>query len=145
MEKIYIKNEKLFKNKTQMVIYIILFCLLIYGFIYFGKKDYKVKVSDNERFASEFSLVSKDNVFKYVNGLISNISKDNRIVVEVVYAQVAYREKQILVQDRSKSQWMKAISDIQKTEKGIKFKYLDLQLEPKEIEFITIQNNPYKQ
>lgn len=40
---------------------------------------------------------------------------------------------------------MKAISDIQKTEKGIKFKYLDLQLEPKEIEFITIQNNPYKQ
>ena len=67
MEKIYIKNEKLFKNKTQMVIYIILFCLLIYGFIYFVKKDYKVKVSDNERFASEFSLVSKDNVFKYVN------------------------------------------------------------------------------
>ena len=67
MEKIYIKNEKLFKNKTQMVIYIILFCLLIYGFIYFGKKDYKVKVSDNERFSSEFSLVSKDNVFKYVN------------------------------------------------------------------------------
>ena len=59
--------QKLFKNKTQMVIYIILFCLLIYGFIYFGKKDYKVKVSDNERFASEFSLVSKDNVFKYVN------------------------------------------------------------------------------
>lgn len=69
MEKIYIKNEKLFKNKTQMVIYIILFCLLIYGFIYFGKKDYKVKVSDNERFASEFSLVSKDNVFKYVNAI----------------------------------------------------------------------------
>lgn len=67
MEKIYIKNEKLFKNKTQMVIYLIIFCLLIYGFIYLGKKDYKVKVSDNERFASEFSLVSKDNVFKYVN------------------------------------------------------------------------------
>ena len=67
MEKIYIKNEKLFKNKTQMVIYIILFCLLIYGFIYLGKKDYKVKVSDNERFSSEFSLVSKNNVFKYVN------------------------------------------------------------------------------
>ena len=63
MEKIYIKNEKLFKNKVQMVIYIILFCLLIYGFIYLGKKDYKVEVNDNERFASEFSLVSKDNVF----------------------------------------------------------------------------------
>lgn len=67
MEKIYIKNKSLFKSKTQMIIYIILFCLLIYGFIYFGKKDYKVEVNDNERFASEFSLVSKDNVFKYVN------------------------------------------------------------------------------
>lgn len=67
MEKIYIKNKSLFKSKTQMIIYIILFCLLIYGFIYLGKKDYKVEVNDNERFASEFSLVSKDNVFKYVN------------------------------------------------------------------------------
>ena len=67
MEKIYIKNKSLFKSKTQMIIYLIIFCLLIYGFIYLGKKDYKVEVNDNERFASEFSLVSKDNVFKYVN------------------------------------------------------------------------------
>lgn len=67
MENLNIKNKKLFKNKTQMIIYIILFCIIIYGFIYLGKKDYKVEISDNERFASEFSLVSKDNVFKYVN------------------------------------------------------------------------------
>lgn len=67
MENLNIKNKKLFKNKTQMIIYIILFCIIIYGFIYLGKKNYKVEISDNERFASEFSLVSKDNVFKYVN------------------------------------------------------------------------------
>lgn len=67
MEKIYIKNKKMFKSKTQMVIYIIIFCILIYGFIYLGKKDYKTEVSDNIKFASDFSLVSEDNVFKYVN------------------------------------------------------------------------------
>lgn len=67
MEKIYIKNKKMFKSKTQMIIYIIIFCLLIYAFIYLGKKEYKVELPDNEKFASEFSLVSKDNVFKYVN------------------------------------------------------------------------------
>ncbi len=67
MEKIYIKNKKLFKSKTQMIIYIILFCALVYGFIYLGKKDFKTEMKDNEKFASEFSLVSKDNVFKYVN------------------------------------------------------------------------------
>lgn len=69
MEKIYIKNKKMFKSKTQMIIYLIVFCLLIYAFIYLGKKDYNVKLLDNERFASEFSMVSEDNVFKYVSAV----------------------------------------------------------------------------
>ena len=67
MEKIYIKNKKMFKSKTQMVIYIIIFCLLIYAFIYLGKKEYKVELPDNEKFSSMFSMVSTDNVFKRVN------------------------------------------------------------------------------
>lgn len=67
MEKIYIKNKKMFKSKTQMVIYIIIFCLLIYAFIYLGKKEYKVELPDNEKFSSMFSMVSTDNVFKIVN------------------------------------------------------------------------------
>ncbi len=67
MEKIYIKNKKKFKSKTQMVIYIIIFCLLIYAFIYLGKKEYKVELPDNEKFSSMFSMVSTDNVFKIVN------------------------------------------------------------------------------
>lgn len=67
MEKIYIKNKKMFKSITQMVIYIIIFCLLIYAFIYLGKKEYKVELPDNEKFSSMFSMVSTDNVFKIVN------------------------------------------------------------------------------
>lgn len=67
MEKIYVKNEHLFKNKFQMIIYLIIFGILIYLFIYLGTKDYNLEIPDNERFASEFSLVSEDNVFKYVN------------------------------------------------------------------------------
>lgn len=67
MEKIYIKNKKLFKNKTEMIIYLILFVLLLYGFIYFGKKDYEVKISDSEKFSADFNMVASDNIYKYVN------------------------------------------------------------------------------
>ena len=67
MEKIYIKNEKLFKNKWQMIIYCILFIILIGAFIYLGTLDYDESLPDNEQFAEDFSLVSEDNVFKYVN------------------------------------------------------------------------------
>lgn len=65
MEKIYIKNEKLFKNTWQMIIYLIIFALLIGAFIYLGTLDYDETLPDNEEFAQEFSLVSEDNVFKY--------------------------------------------------------------------------------
>lgn len=67
MEKIYIKNEKMFKNKFQMILYIIIFCLLIFAFIYLGKQDYKEELPDNEVFSNTFSMVDKDNVFKIVN------------------------------------------------------------------------------
>lgn len=65
MTKIHVKNETLFKNKFQMVIYIILFIFLIGVFIYLGTIDYDKSLPDNETFAEEFSLVSEDNVFKY--------------------------------------------------------------------------------
>lgn len=67
MEKIYLKNEKLFKSKWQMLIYIIIFIILIWAFIYLGTLDYNDDLSDNIRFSQEFSLVSEDNVFEYVN------------------------------------------------------------------------------
>ena len=67
MKKINVKNEKLFKNKWQMIIYCILFIILIGAFIYLGTLDYDESLPDNEQFAEDFSLVSEDNVFKYVN------------------------------------------------------------------------------
>ena len=66
MKKIYVKNEKLFKNKWQMVLYCILFITLIGAFIYLGTLDYEDALPDNKQFAQDFSLVSEDNVFKYV-------------------------------------------------------------------------------
>lgn len=67
MDKIYVKNEKMFKNKFQMVVYIILFCIIIYLFIVLGSKNYKEDIPSNQRFANDFSMVSTDNVFKYVS------------------------------------------------------------------------------
>ena len=67
MEKIYVKNKKMFKNKTQMIIYILLFCLIIYGFIYLAGQDYNENIADNEKFSNNFNLVEKDNVFIYIN------------------------------------------------------------------------------
>lgn len=67
MKKIYVKNEKLFKNKWQMIIYCILFVALIGAFIYLGTLDYDNTLPDNEQFAQDFSLVSEDNVFEYIN------------------------------------------------------------------------------
>ena len=67
MEKIYIKNEKLFKNKWQMLIYCLLFIALIGAFIYLGTLDYDDTLPDNEEFANNFSLVPEDNVFVYAN------------------------------------------------------------------------------
>lgn len=66
-EKIEIKNKTFFKNKWQMIIYMIIFCVLIYLFIWVGTRDYSNDMSDNERFAAEYPLVGKDNVFKYIN------------------------------------------------------------------------------
>jgi len=67
MEKIKVKNEHLFKNKTQMIIYAILFVVLIWGFVYLGTRDYDSGIADNVRFSQNFSMVGEDNVFNYVN------------------------------------------------------------------------------
>ena len=68
MGKIKVKNEKMFKNKIQMVIYILLFIIIISLFIYLGNLDYdKDSVEDNTKIANEVKLDDKNNVFKYVN------------------------------------------------------------------------------
>jgi len=51
-----------------MIVSIILFCLFMWGFIYFGSKDYKVnEISDSEKFVSEHKEVVEDNIFSYIN------------------------------------------------------------------------------
>ena len=62
-----------------MVIYIIIFFILIGGFIYLGTIDYDETLPDNLEFAREFSLVDEDNVFAYANAndalLVANGTK----------------------------------------------------------------------
>lgn len=82
MEKIYIKNQKMFKSKLQMIIYLILFCVLIGAFIYLGKLDYNVELPDNEKFAESFNMVSSDNVFKYAKSVdVRMISRGTKGIV----------------------------------------------------------------
>ena len=59
----------IFKSTKQMIVSIILFCLFMWGFIYFGSRDYTVnEVSDSEKFVSEHKEVVGDNIFTYING-----------------------------------------------------------------------------
>ena len=54
------------KTKTKIDIFLIF--LIILGFIYVGTRDFNVvEKEDNKKFDKEYSNVSKDNVFTYVN------------------------------------------------------------------------------
>ncbi len=60
------EKKKLFKNKWQMIIYIIIFILCIIAFILIGTHDYSPnKESDAIRFSKEFNMVENDNIYKY--------------------------------------------------------------------------------
>ena len=62
------KKYGIFTSKKEMITSIILFCLLLCGFIYFGNKDDNInKTPDNEKFYEEHKEVSGDNVFQYLN------------------------------------------------------------------------------
>ena len=54
------------KKRTMFDIFLIFILLIV--LIFLGTRDYKVdKNKDSKRFDKEYSLVSKDNVFKYVD------------------------------------------------------------------------------
>lgn len=63
------QNKKsLFKNKLQMIVYLILFVIIIILFIVIGKHDFNKNVStESEMFHQIFNKVEKENVFKFVN------------------------------------------------------------------------------
>lgn len=108
-KKIYVKNEKMFKSKWQMIIYILIFAFLIYMFIYLGTMSYSHDIKDNEKFAMEFNQVGTDNVYKYVD------------VVEA--RMVAAGQKGIVLFGMSNNEWVnyyaKIVNDVAK-EVGIK-------------------------
>lgn len=55
-------------KKRTIVDLLLIFCLLVL-LIFLGRKDYNVdKTKDNKRFDKDYSMVSKDNVFKYIDG-----------------------------------------------------------------------------
>lgn len=56
-------------KKIKIAMQGLLFLLIIAGFIYVGTRDFSSKVEiDNEKFDNEYTNVSKDNVFTYING-----------------------------------------------------------------------------
>lgn len=62
------KKKKLFKNKLQMVIYIITFMLCIFLFIIIGKADFQEKEeSEAKKFTNIYNVVSEDNLYVFSN------------------------------------------------------------------------------
>lgn len=53
------------KKLTRMFIYLFLFGLTLGAFVYLGKKDYGIKISDAKKFSREYKI-SENNKFKYV-------------------------------------------------------------------------------
>lgn len=78
------KKKKFFKGKTQMIIYIIIFCIFIALFIYFGSfEETANKVSDSDKFINEYKEITTDNVFVYLNAqdTLNYIKNDNVLIL----------------------------------------------------------------
>lgn len=74
------EKKKIFKNKTQIIVYSFLFVFFILGFIYLASKDYGVaNTNDSQKFVSEHKEVDKDNVYVYLNAsdVYSYLKEDN--------------------------------------------------------------------
>ena len=78
------KKKKFFKSKTQMIIYIIIFCIFIALFIYFGSFEKSANnVSDSDKFINEYKEITTDNVFLYLNAqdTLNYIKNDNVLIL----------------------------------------------------------------
>lgn len=71
--------KKLQKNKISLLLFII----LLIGFIWVGTREYKTQeVDEHQIFSDEFKEVSKDNVFKYANAsnVYNALNKGNALI-----------------------------------------------------------------
>lgn len=78
------KKKSLFKNKVQMVCYIILFIILIAMFIAIGQINFKVKeISDAERFSELYNLVDNDNLYEFTtsSGVVEILNGRSGIIL----------------------------------------------------------------
>ena len=80
-----VKKNKLFKNKLQMIIYILLMIIILILFIVIGKHDFNKNIStEAEQFNQIFTNVPKENVFKFSNAQeVNNIinSKKSKSII----------------------------------------------------------------
>lgn len=70
-------------TKKQKLISLLLFIILLIGFIVVGTRDYKIKETDEHQiFSDEFKEVPKENVFKYANSskIYSSINKGDALI-----------------------------------------------------------------
>lgn len=59
-------KKKFFKNKTQLVIYTIIFIICIILFIVIGKTDFQKDIdTEAEKFSSLYNMVSEDNLYVF--------------------------------------------------------------------------------
>ena len=64
------EKKKFFKNKIQMVSYIIIFIICIILFIVIGSIDYdKLEESDAEKFNNLYPMVAKDNLYVFADAV----------------------------------------------------------------------------
>ncbi len=70
---IKIKNKYFFKNKKQMITYLIIFVVFIILFIILGTRNYDDALSDNLKFHEDFPGVIKDNIYEYINARDLNV------------------------------------------------------------------------
>lgn len=81
-EKIYIKNKKFFKSPLQMIVYSILFCAIIFAFIYISKMDFSTKKDAKTELVEIFDKLDKDNVFVYGNAVtVRNLVENGNGIV----------------------------------------------------------------
>lgn len=77
-------NKKLFKNKIQMFIYLILFAICIFLFIVIGKTDYtKNELPDAIKFSNTFKSVPENNLYVYATSsdVYNIINKQSGIIL----------------------------------------------------------------
>ena len=84
------------KKVLRGMIYLILFAILIWGFIYLGKKDFSTNISDADLFSKEYKAVSSDNPFVYVTSSdVLDILKNKTGIILVGFQSNAWMQEYV--------------------------------------------------